>query len=59
MESKSAISRLLTTPVAVVNLGVEDFAESLEDQGARVVHVTWSPPAVDDPEIVAILEKLL
>ena len=55
----SDISQLLTTPIAVVNLGVEDFAESLQDQGAPVVHVNWSPPAGGDPEIAAILDKLL
>lgn len=59
MESKPAVPRLLTTPIVVVNLGVEDFADSLQDQGAHVVHVNWTPPAGGDPEIAAILEKLL
>jgi FdrA protein len=59
MESETAIDRLLATPVAAINLGVEDFAENLEAQGAHVVHVNWTPPAGGDLEIIAILDKLL
>ena len=59
MEPETAIDKLLATPLAAINIGVEDFAESFEIQGARVVHVNWSPPAGGDPEIIAILEKLL
>ena len=59
MESKTAINKLLATPVAAINLGVEDFADNLESQGAWVVHVNWTPPAGGDPEIIAILDKIL
>jgi len=38
---------------------VEDFAENLEAQDAEVVHVNWTPPAGGDPEIIAILDKIL
>ncbi|QAA76510.1 MAG: hypothetical protein BIP78_0744 [Candidatus Bipolaricaulis sibiricus] len=44
-------------PIAV-NLGLAAFADALHAQGARVVHVEWTPPAVDD-ETAAILDKLL
>ena len=59
MEPETAIDRLLATPVAVINLGVEDFAENLEVQGAQVLHVNWTPPAGGDLEIIAILDKIL
>ena len=59
MEPETAIDRLLATPVVVINLGVEDFAENLEVQGAQVLHVNWTPPAGGDPEIIAILDKIL
>jgi len=59
MEPETAIDRLLATPVVVINLGVEDFAENLEIQGAQVLHVNWTPPAGGDPEIIAILDKIL
>ncbi len=59
MEPETAIDRLLATPITVINLGVEDFAENLEVQGAQVLHVIWTPPAGGDPEIIAILDKIL
>ncbi len=59
MEQETGIDRLLASPVAAINLGVEDFAENLETQGAQVVHVNWTPPAGGDPEIIAILDKIL
>ncbi len=59
MESETAIDKLLAIPVAAINLGVEDFADNLETQGARVAHVNWTPPAGGDPEIIAILDKIL
>ena len=34
MESETAIDKLLATPVAAINLGVEDFADNLESQGS-------------------------
>ncbi|MGE5253415.1 MAG: fdrA domain protein [Planctomycetaceae bacterium] len=45
-------------PVAV-NLGVEDFAESLKGQGAEVIHVEWTPPAGGDREMIELLDQLL
>jgi len=59
VEQETGIDRLLATPVAAINLGVEDFADNLEAQDAQVVHVTWTPPAGGDPEIIAILDKIL
>ena len=59
MEPKNAIDQLLSSPIQVINIGVEDFAENLEDQGADVVHVSWTPPAGGDPEIIAILDQIL
>lgn len=45
-------------PVAV-NLGVEDFANSLKTQGAEVIQVDWTPPAGGDREMMELLEQLL
>jgi FdrA protein len=59
MDQETGIDRLLATPVAAINLGVEDFADSLEVQDAQIVHVAWTPPAGGDPEIIAILDKIL
>ncbi len=39
MEFETEIDKLLASPVAAINLGVEDFADNLETQGARVATV--------------------
>lgn len=45
-------------PVAI-NLGLQEFAKSLQDQGTRVIHVDWSPPPPVDEEMQNILDELL
>jgi FdrA protein len=45
-------------PVAI-NIGIQDFAESLRAQGAEVVHVDWTPPAGGDRELLDLLDQLL
>jgi FdrA protein len=50
--------RLLQQPLAAINVGLESFAESLESQGAAVVHVDWRPPAGGDERLMAILERM-
>ena len=45
-------------PIAI-NIGVADFAETLQIQGTQVVHVNWTPPAGGDPELVELLDQLL
>jgi FdrA protein len=45
-------------PIAI-NIGVQDFAESLKTQGVEVVHVNWVPPAAGDPELIELLDQLL
>ncbi len=59
MKRETDIDRLLSNPVAAINLGIGDFAQSLEDQKAQVGQVDWAPPAEGDPEIIAILDKIL
>ena len=48
----------LTDPVAVVNVGLESFHESLVAQQAKAVQVEWRPPAGGDENLMAILEKM-
>ena len=45
-------------PIAI-NVGVVDFAETLQIQGIQVVHVNWTPPAGGDPELMELLDQLL
>ncbi|MCW5876104.1 MAG: acyl-CoA synthetase FdrA [Anaerolineales bacterium] len=45
-------------PLAVINVGVESFYDSLVAQDAEAVHVDWRPPASGDEELMGILEKM-
>lgn len=49
---------LLTKPLNVVNVGLQGFAEELEQQNVSVTHVEWSPPGGGDPKIAGLLSKL-
>ncbi len=57
MESK--LDELRTQKPAVINIGVKEFVETLETQGAEVIHLEWSPPAGGDPEMESLLDQLL
>jgi len=56
--SKSEINKLLEEPLKVVNIGLEGFAQELDQQGVEVVHVDWAPPAGGDPKLADLLSKL-
>lgn len=56
---RTKLQEMLENKPVVVNIGVRDFAESLEDQQVKVVHVEWAPPAGGDPEMAELLQKLL
>ena len=52
------IADLLGSPVQVVNIGLERFADTLRAAGAPVVHVEWTPPAGGDARLIALLDRL-
>ena len=54
-----ARKKLIGEELIVINIGLEIFAQSLEEQGIKVVHVDWSPPAGGDAEIIKLLDKLI
>ena len=56
--TKSEINKLLEDPLKVVNIGLEGFAQELDQQGVEVVHVNWAPPAGGDPKLADLLSKL-
>lgn len=57
-DCKDPIQNLLDGPVAVVNIGLSQFARTLEGQGVDVVQVDWSPPAGGDKRLIDLLDKL-
>lgn len=48
----------LKQPLAVINVGLESFYESLTSQGAQAVHVEWRPPAGGNEKMAALLAKM-
>jgi len=56
--SESKINKFLEGPLKVVNIGLENFTNELEQQGVEVVQVDWTPPAGGDPKLADLLSKL-
>ncbi len=56
---QTEIVELLNEPIVVINLGLRQFAESLEKQGVDVIQVDWTPPAGGDKEMMGLLDQLL
>ncbi len=52
------IGAFLRRPPAVINVGLELFAESLQAQGVPVVSVDWRPPAGGKQHLLDLLDKL-
>jgi hypothetical protein len=50
---------LLGEPMKVINIGIREFMQALEDQHIPVIHVDWRPPTEEDEEIDSLLESLL
>jgi hypothetical protein len=50
---------LLQQEIKIVNIGIKEFKEALEDQMVPVVHVDWKPPTEEDEEIAKLLDSLL
>ncbi len=53
------VNQLLHNPLVVINIGVDRFAQNLEDQDVEVIRVDWKPPAGGDQEMINILDQLL
>jgi hypothetical protein len=56
---QTKINELLHTPIIVVNLGLQKFAKSLEDQKVELVQVDWIPSAGGDKDMQDLLDQLL
>ena len=52
------LDELLRSGPVAINMGIQDFAESLREQGVEVVQVDWTPPAGGDRELLDLLDRL-
>lgn len=55
MENKQ---ELLGMEPRVISVGLEIFAETLEELGVPVVQLDWRPPAAGDQRLVDLLSRL-
>jgi len=53
-----ACDSLWASPLRVVNIGLEVFAQDFRSAGVEVVAVDWRPPAGGNPRIAALLADL-
>jgi FdrA protein len=53
------IADLLNKQLIVINVGVQNFADSLSKQGVDVIHIDWSPPAGGDEQMMGLLDTFL
>jgi hypothetical protein len=53
------IEKLLSEPLVIINIGLSQFARSLEEQKVEVIQVDWTPPAGGDKEMIDLLDQLL
>lgn len=52
------ITSLFREEIKAVNIGVEIFYRSLQEQQVEVVQVDWKPPAGDNEKLLDILARL-
>jgi hypothetical protein len=57
-QAKNGIDGLFSKPLAVVNIGLESFGETLAARGVPVTQVDWRPPAGGNPEAIAALDAI-
>lgn len=55
METKPLLGR---TPI-IINVGLDLFAKTLQEQGVKTIQVNWRPPMEYDEKTKKILEKIL
>ena len=58
MVKKNKDKTALLGKINIINIGVETFAEELQELGVPVIHLDWQPPASGDPQIAALLSKM-
>ena len=56
---RSDAEKLLSAELKVINIGAKIFYDSLREQGVKVIHVDWRPPAGGEPDLIKLLEKLM
>ena len=53
------VLELFQKELQIVNIGLESFAENLQEEGVEVIQLDWEPPAGGDEELASILDSLM
>lgn len=51
------ITKLLTTELKVINIGLRSFADNLSAGNATVLNINWTPPAQGNAKMLELLNK--
>lgn len=52
------MENLFKSELKVINMGLEEFANTLKERGTQAIHVRWQPPAMGDDSLLSLLDKL-
>ena len=58
MNTIEKVTNLFTRDLSIVNIGLEGFHDSVEEQGIESTQLDWRPPAGGNTKLIEILEKL-
>jgi hypothetical protein len=58
MRDAKKINQLFQEELAVVNMGLDAFADALRKEKVRVLQMDWKPPAGGDRRLISLLERL-
>lgn len=58
MNNIEKVTNLFTSDLSIVNIGLEGFHDSVEEQGIESTQLDWRPPAGGNTKLIEILEKL-
>ncbi|HCX61560.1 hypothetical protein [Sedimentibacter sp.] len=59
MENEISYQGILKNKMIVINIGLEMFADFLQQQGAEVTQVQWNPMEQASKDVKDLLSKLL
>ena len=58
MENNKIDELLSNDNLQIINIGLSSFADTLSNQGIRIVHIDWHPPAEEDQDLINMLDLL-
>jgi hypothetical protein len=58
MREVKKINQLFQEELAVINMGLDAFADVLRKEKVKVLQMDWRPPAGGDRRLISFLERL-